>query len=112
MIQLNDILATFLNGATNDADSIDIIDRIGWLQMLKGYIPNDWTSRRGKRPSIEEHVKKIIKASGGRRNLSSSYGRTAIPCGKIGVQLRMHLTKQAQTIPAPAFERRHTYEWN
>jgi hypothetical protein len=28
------------------SDSIEIVVRIGWFQMLKGYIPNDWTSRQ------------------------------------------------------------------
>jgi hypothetical protein len=46
-IIIKGIESWFLNGATNDPDStIEIIDRIGWLQMLKGYIPNDWTSRQ------------------------------------------------------------------
>jgi hypothetical protein len=36
----------FLIGATNDPDSIGKVVRIGWFQMLKGYIPNDCTSRQ------------------------------------------------------------------
>jgi hypothetical protein len=40
------------------SDSIEIVARIGWFQMLKGYIPNEWTGLHGKRPSIEEYVRK------------------------------------------------------
>ena len=70
------------------------------------------TGLRGKRPSSEDYVKRAIQASSGRGNLSSSYGRRATLYGKNGVQLRMHLEKQAQTIPAPATDRRHKHEWN
>jgi hypothetical protein len=36
----------FLTGDTNDPDSIETVERIGWLQVLKGYIPKEWTSRQ------------------------------------------------------------------
>jgi hypothetical protein len=71
------------------------------------------TGLRGKRPSIEDYVKRATQASSGRGHLLSSYGRRAtLYYGKNGVQLRMHLEKQAQTIPAPALDRQHNYEWN
>jgi hypothetical protein len=31
-----------LTGNTNDPDSNDPIDRIGWFGLLKGYIPHQW----------------------------------------------------------------------
>jgi hypothetical protein len=36
----------FLTGDTNDPDSIETAAQIGWFQILKGYIPYDWTSRQ------------------------------------------------------------------
>jgi hypothetical protein len=69
------------------------------------------TGLHSKRSSIEDYVKRTTQASIGPRNLSSSYGRTATLYEKIGVQLRMHLKKQAQKIPAPAPDRWHIYEW-
>ncbi len=45
-IIIKGIESWFLTGATNDPDSIETVVRIGWFQMLKGYIPNDWTSRQ------------------------------------------------------------------
>jgi hypothetical protein len=29
----------FLTGDTNDPDSIEAVEQIGWFQVLKGYIP-------------------------------------------------------------------------
>jgi hypothetical protein len=36
----------FLTGDTNDPDSIETVDQIGWFQVLKGYIPEEWSSRQ------------------------------------------------------------------
>ena len=36
----------FLTGDTNDPDSIDTVVQIGWFQVLKGYIPKEWTSKQ------------------------------------------------------------------
>ena len=36
----------FLIGDMNDPDSLEPVAKIGWFQVLKGYIPNDWTSRQ------------------------------------------------------------------
>jgi hypothetical protein len=36
----------FLTGDTNDPDSIETVEQIGWFQVLKGYIPKEWTSRQ------------------------------------------------------------------
>jgi hypothetical protein len=35
----------FLIGDTDDPDSIDTAAQIGWFQVLKGYIPKEWTSK-------------------------------------------------------------------
>jgi hypothetical protein len=77
-----------------------------YLKCLKDIAAT--TGLHSKRPSTEEYVKRTTQARSGRGNLSSSHGL----CGKIGVQLRIHLEKQAQTTPAPALERRHNYGWN
>jgi hypothetical protein len=34
----------FITGDTNDPNSSAITVQIGWFQVLKGYIPEDWTS--------------------------------------------------------------------
>jgi membrane glycosyltransferase len=36
----------FLTGDTNDPDSIVTVVQIGWFQVLKGYIPKEWTSKQ------------------------------------------------------------------
>ena len=36
----------FLTGGTNDPDSIETVAQIGWFQVLKRYIPKEWTSRQ------------------------------------------------------------------
>jgi hypothetical protein len=36
----------FFIGDTNDPDSLEPIVQIGWFQVFKGYIPNEWTSRQ------------------------------------------------------------------
>jgi hypothetical protein len=36
----------FLNGDTNNPESIEAVEQIGWFQVLKGYIPKEWTSRQ------------------------------------------------------------------
>jgi hypothetical protein len=36
----------FLTGDTNDPDSSETVALIGWFQVLKGYILEDWTSRQ------------------------------------------------------------------
>jgi hypothetical protein len=36
----------FLTGDTNDPDSIDTVVQIGWFQVLKVYIPKEWTSKQ------------------------------------------------------------------
>jgi hypothetical protein len=33
----------FLTGDTNNPDSIEPVEQIGWFQVLKGYIPKEWT---------------------------------------------------------------------
>jgi hypothetical protein len=35
----------FLTGDTNDPDSIETA-QIGWFQVLKGYVPEEWTLRQ------------------------------------------------------------------
>jgi hypothetical protein len=35
-----------LTGDTNDSGSIETVVKIGWFQVLKGYIPKEWTSRQ------------------------------------------------------------------
>jgi hypothetical protein len=41
-IILKGIESWLLTGDTNDPDSIETIAQIGWFQVLKGYIPNEW----------------------------------------------------------------------
>jgi hypothetical protein len=36
----------FLTGDTNDPDSIEPVEQIGWFQVLKGYIPKEWTLKQ------------------------------------------------------------------
>jgi hypothetical protein len=36
----------FLTGDTNDPDSIETVAQIGWFQVLKGYVPEEWTLRQ------------------------------------------------------------------
>jgi hypothetical protein len=35
----------FLNGDTNNPESIEAVEQIGWFQVLKGYIPVDVKAR-------------------------------------------------------------------
>jgi hypothetical protein len=41
----------FLNGDTNNPESIEAVEQIGWFQVLKGYIPKEWTSRQALLPT-------------------------------------------------------------
>jgi hypothetical protein len=69
-IIIKGIESWFLTGDTNDPDSVETVAQIGWFQVLKGYIPNDWTSRQ--ETFYRRQRKKYFQASGGRKTLSSS----------------------------------------
>ncbi len=105
-IIIKGIESGFLTGDMNDPDSIETVVQIGWFQVLKGYIPNEWTLRqetfyrrqRKKYYTGEQWTKELI-------------GFFWTPCGKIGVKLHTHLEKTAQTTPALTPDRRHNYAY-
>ena len=45
-IILKGIVSWLLAGDANDPDSIEPVVQIGWFQVFKGYIPNEWTLRQ------------------------------------------------------------------
>jgi hypothetical protein len=45
-IIIKGIESWFITGDTNDPESSETIAQIGWLRVLEGYIPEDWTSRQ------------------------------------------------------------------
>jgi hypothetical protein len=100
----------FLTGDTNDPDSIETVAHIGWFQVLKGYIPKEWTPRQEYFIRASAKARSRTQASSGRKSLLSSSGRTATPSGNIGAQSQTHLEKPAQTSPALAPEKRHSNE--
>jgi hypothetical protein len=101
----------FLTGGTNDPDSIDTVVETGWFQVLKGYIPKEWTSSKRSSKGADATTQSTTQASSGRKNLLTSSGRTATPSGKTGAQSHTHLEKAAQTTLALAPDKRHTNVW-
>jgi hypothetical protein len=67
----------FLNGDTNNPESIEAVEQIGWFQVLKGYIPK--SGRQGKSASTDAGVKtrSTLQANSGQQHLLSSSGRMA-----------------------------------
>jgi hypothetical protein len=76
----------FLNGDTNNPESIEAVEQIGWFQVLKGYIQK--SGRQGKSASTDAGVKtrSTLQANSGQQHLLSSSGRMARSSGKIGAQ--------------------------
>jgi hypothetical protein len=102
----------FLTGDTNDPDSIDTVVQIGWFQVLKAYIPKEWTSNKRASIGADARPQSTPQASSERKNLLSSSGRTATPSGKTAAHSHTHLEKAAQTTLELAPDMRHNNEWN
>jgi hypothetical protein len=51
-IIIKGIESWFITGDTNDPESSETIAQIGWFQVLKEYIPEDWTSRNPLERSV------------------------------------------------------------
>ena len=101
----------FLTGDTNDPDSIETVERIGWYKCSKDTFQK--SGPQGKSTSIGDSAKarRTTQASNGRKDLLSSFGHTATPSGKRGAQLHTHPAKPAQTTSAPDPAKRHNNGW-
>jgi hypothetical protein len=109
-IIIKGIESWFITDDTNDPDSSETIAQISWFQVLKGYIPVDWTSRQAgfyRRQSRKS--KKDYTGKQWTKELIEFSGRTATAFRKIGAW--RHLAKTAPTTPALAHDKRHSNEW-
>jgi hypothetical protein len=88
----------FQTDDTNESDEPDEPDattQLGWYQVIKGYLPNQWSITQEN--IFRDSTQDTIQANDGRANLLHSSGRKAIPFGKIGVhqQTPLPLTDKA-----------------
>jgi hypothetical protein len=99
----------FLTGDTNDPDSIETAAQIGWFQVLKGYIPYDWTSRQ--ETYYRRQRKKYHTGERWTKELIEFFWTHSRTLWNDRCKFHMHPEKIAQTTPALAPDRRHYYVW-
>jgi hypothetical protein len=75
----------FLNG-DNNPESIEAVEQIGWFQVLKGYIPKEWTSRQERFYRRRRKDRSTLQANSGQQHLLSSSGRMARSSERSGAQ--------------------------
>jgi hypothetical protein len=98
----------FLNGDTNNPESIEAVEQIGWFQVLKGYIPKEWTSRQER---FYRRRRKDPKYSTGEQ-WTTALIEFFWTHGKILWKDRaLHLEKTAQTTPVHVFDKRRNNAW-
>jgi hypothetical protein len=97
------IQKSFRTDDTNEPDKPDPTTQLGLYQVIKGYLPIQWTVTYSS--ATKESTQVTIQANNGRETSLHSSGHKDIPSGKIGAHPHTALLLTASTSQAPALDR-------